>query len=495
MLYSFSTDLIIFLPELFFITATLILLLWSLEISTKLWTWNVELTKNIVYLLIEINVITLLLLLNNLHKTKIIFYESIISDNYTIFIKVTLLFFIIFFLIIALEPVKQEFSDRFEFLILIALTTFALLILISTNDLIAFYLSVEMQSLCLYVLAAFKHTSNLSTEAGLKYFILGALSSSLLLFGMSLIYGFTGSTNFTEISKSILLNNTNLENIPSTFILGLILLLCGFLFKLTAVPFHIWSPDVYEGAPLLVMIFFSTIPKLAIFFFFTKLIYTVFFNFYFIWQPLLIITASLTILFSSIATLYQKKIKRFLAYSSINHVGYMLMSLATGTLMGIHAFFLYIYIYIITMFTFFSILVSLKKETNKNIIYITDLLYMKKIYPITRIILTLLFFSMAGIPPLIGFFAKFYVFLAAIEINYYLLLLISILCSTLSAFYYIRIIKIINFEKTFNLNITKFKPNAIVYAYSLLGLLVITLFFIVPNFLVTETYYLGLLLT
>lgn len=493
MLYSFSTDLIIFLPELFFIIAILVILLWSLEFSTKSWIWNTKLTKNIVYLLIEIHSITFILLLNNLHRTKIIFYESIISDNYTILIKMIILVCMILFLVIAIEPVKQEFSDRFELLILIALTTFALLLLVSTNDLISFYLSIEMQSLCLYVLAAFKRTSQLSTEAGLKYFVLGALSSSFLLFGMSLIYGFTGSTNFAEISKSIL-NSANLENVTNTLILGLILVLCGFLFKLTAVPFHIWSPDVYEGAPLLVMIFFSTVPKFAIFCFFTKLLYITFFDLYFIWQPILIVTASLTILFSSLAALYQKKLKRFLAYSSINHVGYMLMSLSTGTLMGVHAFFLYILIYMLTMFTFFSMLISLKRETNKNIVYLTDLLYLKQIYPITRIIITLLFFSMAGIPPLIGFFAKFYVFLAAVETNYYLLLTISILCSTLSAFYYIRVIKIINFEKTLNLNILEFKPTSLVYIYNLLGLLLITLFFIAPNFLVTETYYLGLLL-
>ena len=364
MLYPFSTDLIIFLPELFFITTVLMLLLWILELSTKYWTWNAKLTRNIVYLLIEIHFITFLLLLNNLHKTKIIFYESIVSNNYTIFIKMIILICIILFLVISIETVEKEFSERFEFLMLIALTTFALLILVSTNDIITFYLSIEMQSLCLYVLAAFKRSSQLSTEAGLKYFVLGAFSSSFLLFGMSLIYGFTGSTNFAEISKSIL-NSTNLENIPNTFILGFILILCGFLFKLTAVPFHIWSPDVYEGAPLLVMIFFSTIPKLAIFCFFTKLIYTTFFDLYFIWQPILIITAALTILFSSIAALYQKKIKRFLAYSSINHVGYMLMSLGTGTLLGVHSFFVYIFIYILTMFTFFNILISLKKTQIK----------------------------------------------------------------------------------------------------------------------------------
>ena len=492
MLYSFSTDLIIFIPELFFFITTIILLLWALELCTRFPTWNTQLVHNLIYLLVWIHFVTILLLSNNFYKTKSIFYESIVSDNYTITIKIITLICAIIFLTMTAEHIKQHFSDRFEFLILITLAIFALLLLISANDFITFYLSIEMQSLCLYVLAAFKRTSQLSTEAGLKYFILGAFSSSLLLFGMSVIYGFTGSTNFAEITKNIL--NNNLESNSYTLTLGFILLLCGLLFKLTAVPFHVWSPDVYEGAPLLVMIFFSTIPKLAIFCFFTKLIYTVFFELYFIWQPILIVTSFFTILVSSIVTVYQKKIKRFLAYSSINHVGYMLMSLSTGTLIGAHAFFLYILIYMITMFTFFSILTSLKKDNNKNIIYITDLLYIKKIHPITRLAITFIFFSMAGIPPLIGFFAKFYVFFAAIETSYYLLLVISIACSTLSAFYYIRVIKIINFEKTFNLNIIKFKPNTLTYSYILTGLLLTTLFVIVPNFLITETYYLALLL-
>jgi NADH-quinone oxidoreductase subunit N len=172
----------------------------------------------------------------------------------------------------------------------------------------------------------------------------------------------------------------------------------------------------------------------------------------------------------------------------------MLMSLSTGSVIGVHAFFLYIFIYIITMFTFFSLLVSLKKINNKNIIYLTDLLYLKKVHPLVKLTITFIFFSMAGIPPLIGFFAKFYVFFAAIETEYYLLLIISILCSTLSAFYYIRVIKIINFEKTFNLNITEFKPNFMVSSYIFIGLLFTTLFFLVPNFLISETYNLGLLL-
>lgn len=172
----------------------------------------------------------------------------------------------------------------------------------------------------------------------------------------------------------------------------------------------------------------------------------------------------------------------------------MLMSLSTGTLIGIHSFFLYIFVYIITMFTFFSVLVSLKRETNKHIVYLVDLLSIKGVHPLTQIVLTSVFFSMAGIPPLIGFFAKFYVFFAAIEANYYLLMVISVLCSTLSAFYYIRVIKVINFESIFNIKTIKFQLSKIVYSYIFIGLLLITLFFIAPNFLIAETYYLGLLL-
>lgn len=493
MVYSFSKDLIIFLPELFLLTTLLTTLLWGLTLTVRFSLWNQILIRNLLFLLVEVNILTSLLLLNNLHQTINLFYNSLISNNYTVIIKIILLLGTSIFLVIALDQVQRYFAERFEFLILLALAVFSLLLLVSAQDLITFYLSIEMQSLCLYVLAAFKRTSKLSTEAGLKYFILGALSSSFLLFGMSMIYGFVGSTNFDEIAKCILMTESP-ENLPYTFRVGIILLLCGLLFKLTAVPFHVWSPDVYEGAPLLVMIFFSTIPKFAIFCFFTKLLYTTLFDLYFIWQPLLLLTAAMTISFSSIATLYQKKIKRFLAYSSINHVGYMLMSLSTGTLTGLNGFFLYIGVYMITMFTFFCILLSLRKEKNKNIIYITDLFYANKIHPIIQIGFTLIFFSMAGIPPLIGFFAKFYVFFAAIDSNFYFLVVLSILCSTLSTFYYIRIIKIINFETKLNpINLT-LKSSKPTYLYTWIGLLFITFSCIISNQLVTQTYSLGVLL-
>lgn len=196
------------------------------------------LIQNLLFLLVEIHIITGLLFLNNLNYTKSLFYESLISNNYTVVIKLIVILLSSIFLLIIKDQTQQHFSERFEFLILIALTVFSLFLLISAQDLITFYLSIEMQSLCLYVLAAFKRTSRLSTEAGLKYFILGALSSSLLLFGMSMIYGFVGSTNFNMIIKCII-NTDTIEKLPFTFSLGIILLLCGLLFKLTAVPFHI----------------------------------------------------------------------------------------------------------------------------------------------------------------------------------------------------------------------------------------------------------------
>lgn len=216
----------------------MILLLWALNINAQFSLLNTLVVERLIYLLIEIHAVAILLLSNNFHKTRVLFYNSLVSDNYTIIIKMLVLTCTIIFLTMIIEQVKQHFSERFEFLILIALSTFSLLLLTAAHDLITFYLSIEMQSLCLYVLTAFKRTSKLSTEAGLKYFILGALSSSLLLFGMSMIYGFIGSTNFDDIVKSIL-NLETIDQVPLSFSLGLILLLCGLLFKLTAVPFHI----------------------------------------------------------------------------------------------------------------------------------------------------------------------------------------------------------------------------------------------------------------
>ena len=489
------TELALFLPEIFLTSSIIVLLLWSLFLTTSQSINKYQTNKNLVHLLSIILIITLFLLYNNLNKKKTIFFGNLLIDNYSTCLKIAIIVSTIIFLNISLDSIKKNFPLEFEFSILIMFSIVAILILISANDLITFYLSIELQSLCLYVLAAFKKTSQFSSEAGLKYFVLGAFSSSILLFGMSLIYGFSGSTNFYEISQTIVNTLNSQDSFPYTFQLGFIFMLCGFLFKLTAVPFHVWSPDVYEGSPLITTIFFSTIPKLAIFGFFAKIIFTTFFNLHFLWQPLLSITAAITILFASLAALYQKKIKRFLAYSSINHVGYMLMGLSTGTLTGLHSFFLYITIYLLTMFTFFGIFLSLKKKKKKSLVYLTDLLWLDDIHPANKALLILSIFSMVGIPPLIGFFSKFYVLFAAIETNYFFLVVIAIVCSTLSAFYYIRLIKIINFEKIENLNYWKEQEKNVTITYIIGGILLISFFVIAPNFLVLKTYQIALLIS
>lgn len=490
MLYYFFTDIFIFLPELFFSSCGLILLVWSLNFNFKTIKFKQKWIKTLVYLFLETQIITLLLLTNNFNKEKIIFYDSFISNNYSIIIKILILSSTILFTILTINQIIQQFATNFEFIILLLFVTFSLLVLVSSNDFITLYLSLELQSLSIYILVSFKKKLQFSSEAGLKYFILGSLSSSLLLFGISLIYGATGSTNFHDIMK---ISSINIE-FTSIFILGLILLICGLLFKLTAVPFHIWSPDIYEGAPFIIMIFLATIPKLAVFSIFIKILYSIFFNLQFIWQPILLFTAIITILFSSIITLYQKKIKRFFAYSSISHVGYMLAALSTGTILGLQSVFVYLLIYLVTIFLFFGILLSIQNKNNKNLIYLIDFLTFKNNYPIIKIILVLLFFSIAGIPPLMGFFSKFYIFFSLVDTKYYILGVVIVICSTLSTFYYIRIIKILTFEKNNKPIILLLHQNTPTYLYLALTSVLIIFFISTPNLLLIETYYLTLLI-
>ena len=476
------------MPELFLITITLYLLIWCVFITTTL--NNKFINKHLIILILETLIIMLFLLIWNNKTTTILFYNSLIIDIFTTKIKILILIFTIIYFLFTYNYVTKKKLLDYEFPLLILISIFATLVLISSYDLITLYLSIELQSLCFYILAAIQRTSRFSSEAGLKYFILGACSSSFLLFGMSFIYGFTGSTNFEDIAKILAEYKLTSQVIPHSIELGLIFFIIGFLFKLTAVPFHIWSPDVYEGSPLIVTTFFATIPKFAIFILFTKLLYITFFDLILIWQPLLTITAAITILFATFATLAQRKIKRFLAYSSISHVGYMLIGLTTGTITGIHAFLLYLITYIITLFAFFGMLLNLKKN-NKNLIYLTDLLHIK---PITfKIIFILLLFSISGIPPLLGFFTKFYIFFSAIEASYYILPFIGIITSTIGAFYYIRIIKIIQFEKLYH-SITITKENTLSINFIIYLLCILCFFFFAPNFLFLEVYKLCLLL-
>jgi proton-translocating NADH-quinone oxidoreductase chain N len=310
-----------------------------------------------------------------------------------------------------------------------------------------------LQSLCFYVIAAVKRNSEFSTEAGLKYFLLGAFSSGLLLFGCSLIYGFTGVTNFSELAK-IFTGGTQ-EILASTSSLpacelGMVFLLVGFLFKITAVPFHMWSPDVYEGAPTSVTAFFLITPKAALFAVFLRIFLESFYDFMLPWQKILLVSSLASMILGSVAALSQTRIKRLIAFSSIGHAGYLLAGFACGTIEGVQALLIYLIVYIfmnINMFAF--LLCSIRREHLQvvpRIKYITDLAFLAKTNPLLALTFSVTMFSMAGIPPLAGFYSKAFLFFAAMSSTLYVVAIVGVLCSVLSCFYYIRLVKVMYFE-------------------------------------------------
>jgi NADH-quinone oxidoreductase subunit N len=312
------------------------------------------------------------------------------------------------------------------------------MVMISSNDLILFYIGLELQSLALYVLASFNRDNILSSESGLKYFVLSALSSGLLLYGCSLIYGFSGSTNFHLIAE-----NTNKDSYGLTF--GIIFIITGLAFKISAVPFHMWAPDVYEGSPTSVTIFFAILPKIAALTLFIRILYVPFFNIIDQWQIIIVFLSIASMLFGSIAAIGQKNLKRLIAYSSIGHMGYALAGLSTGTNQGIQSSITYISIYLFMNLAFFACLFMLRRD-EKYFENIEDLSGLSKNHPILSFSFLVVLFSLAGIPPLVGFFAKFYIFTAVIEQSMYSLAIIGLLSTVIAAFYYLRIIKVIYFD-------------------------------------------------
>jgi NADH-quinone oxidoreductase subunit N len=346
---------------------------------------------------------------------------------------------------------KQKINN-FEYFILILCAVLGLMLLISSYDLISLYLAIEMQSLCLYVLAAAKKDSTFSTEAGLKYFILGSFSSALLLFGISLIYGCTGTTNFENLSllfagDNLLINDSILQSIN----IGLIFIAAAFFFKIAAAPLHMWSPDVYEGAPVSSTIFFAVIPKIAMFSVFLRLFQTVFSNFQDLFLSILILFSLVSVVVGSFVALKQKKIKRLLAYSSISHVGYMLLAFSANSIEGTQALFFYLIIYMITSLILWSLLLSI--NTSKNIERsktLVDLSFLSTTNPLLALTGLIAFFSLAGVPPLVGFYAKMSIFLTTVGSSLIYASVFAILTSVISSYYYIRIIKNLYFEKRDN---------------------------------------------
>jgi len=373
------------------------------------------------------------------NNTILIFNESMIIDYFSSFMKIITLIAAFLVLTISSSYLKTLKLLKIEYPILILSSVLGMMIMISSNDLIVFYMGLELQSLALYVLATFNRDNLKSSEAGLKYFVLSALSSGLLLYGCSLIYGFTGSTNFQEIASQL-----NSNNYAVTF--GIVFILVGLAFKISAVPFHMWAPDVYEGSPTSVTLFFTMVPKVAALTVFIRFLYVPFLNLIEQWQMILIFLSIASMIFGAIAAIGQQNLKRLIAYSSIGHIGYTLAGLATGTNEGIQSSIIYITIYIIMNLGLFSCLLMMKR----NEIYyesIEDLSGLSKNHPLMSISLLVILFSLAGIPPLAGFFAKFYIFKSVLEQSMYFLAIVGLLSTVIAAFYYLRIIKIIYFDK------------------------------------------------
>ena len=418
---------------------------------------------------------TLVLIFNHPLETNIsLFNNSYKIDYLSSFMKSLTLLGSIFVLITSSKYLKIVKMLQMEYSILILCSILGMLVIISANDLIVFYIGLELQSLALYVLASFNRDEIKSSEAGLKYFVLSALSSGLLLYGCSLIYGFSGSTNFEIIANSF-------NQFEYGLTLGIVFILVGLAFKISAVPFHMWAPDVYEGSPTSVTLFFATIPKIAALTIFIKFLYIPFINMIDQWQMIILFLSIASMLFGAIAAIGQINLKRLIAYSSIGHMGYALAGLVVGTNEGIESSIIYISIYMVMNLALFSCLFMLKRN-NKYYENIDDLSGLSQNHPLLSIALLIILFSLAGIPPLAGFFAKFYIFKAVIEQSMFFLAIVGLLSTVIAAFYYLRIIKLMYFDEPKEKYDTDFSIGLKITLT--LSTLLILLYFIYPSKLV-----------
>lgn len=366
-----------------------------------------------------------------------------LSDGFGRFMKITALIGSFVTLFMSLGLAKENQLDKFEFPVLLVLCTLGILLMISANNLISLYLGLELQSLAIYVIAAINRDSVKSTEAGLKYFVLGALSSGMLLYGMSLVYGFTGHTNFVDVAHALTVDGARSLGL----IFGLVFILAGIAFKISAVPFHMWTPDVYEGAPTPVTAFLASAPKIAAMAMMTRIVITAFQPVLADWQQVVVFISIASMLLGSFAAIGQKNIKRLMAYSSIGHMGYALVGLAAGTQTGVSGVMLYMVIYMVMTLGSFAIIMSMRRKDGTMVESVSDLAGLSTTNPFMATVLTVLMFSLAGIPPLAGFFGKYFVFIAAIEAKLYALAIIGVLASVVGAYYYLRVIKLMWFDE------------------------------------------------
>ncbi len=430
---TLQADLIVLLPELLLSVGTLVLLIGGVTAGDRA-------AGVVSWLAIALMAVSGWLVFAHAGPASA-FAGAFVVDGFARFTKILILAGSALSILMADEFFGLEKTRRFELPVLMLLATLGMMLMVSASSFIALYMGLELQSLALYVLAAFNRDSLRSTEAGLKYFVLGALSSGMLLYGISLIYGFTGSTEFAVIAKATAGGGANLG-----LIFGLVFLVAGLAFKVGAVPFHMWTPDVYEGSPTPVTAFFVTAAKVAAFALFIRAIVAPFPGLLHQWQQIIVVVSVLSVVLGSVAAIGQTNIKRLLAYSSIGHVGYALLGLAAGTQLGIQGMLVYLAYYLLTNLGMFACVSAMRRD-GEPVEDIRQLAGLSRTQPWFAFAMAALTLSLAGLPPLAGIFAKLYVFGAAIQAHLYVPAVINIVTSVIGAFYYLRILQIMYFDE------------------------------------------------
>lgn len=373
----------------------------------------------------------------------LLFRDMFVVSPFTDAVKLLIALAAVLTLVLSQSWITAPQRRQFEYPVLLLLATFGFMLLVSANDFLSLYMALELASLALYVMAAFDRDDGYSSEAGLKYFVLGSLASGMMLFGVSLLYGFTGTTNFTLLAE---LFATDGYAPTAGVALGMVLMLVGMFFKVSAVPFHMWTPDVYEGAPTPVVAYFAVVPKIAALVLLARLLHDVFGALTEHWQPILYGVALASMLVGAFGALKQTDIKRLLAYSSIGHVGYILMAVLVGGAAGLQAMLIYLALYVVMSVGAFGFVLLLRRD-GQQVTQMSELAGLSKSQPLAALFMALMMFSMAGIPPLAGFFGKFYVFMAALEAEHYTLVFVGLLASVVAAYYYLKLVKIMYFDE------------------------------------------------
>jgi NADH-quinone oxidoreductase subunit N len=456
------------IPEIFMAISAMVLLMLGVFLKK-------DSTGIISWLTVAVMAVAAFLILN-MKGSGTAFNDLFVVNAFTTFAKVLTLIGAALSLLLINSWAHKENTARFELPVIVLFATIGMMMMISANDLIALYLGIELQSLSLYVLAAYRRDDIRSTEAGVKYFVLGALASGLLLYGSSLVYGFGGTTTFDGLATAIKGGTTSLG-----LMIGVVFVISGLAFKVSAAPFHMWTPDVYEGAPTPITAFFSVAPKVAALCLFLRVLVGPFAAMIEQWQQVIVLISILSMLWGSVAAITQKSIKRLMAYSSIGHVGYALIGLAVGNEEGARGLLFYLLIYVFMNIGTFAVILSMRVN-GRYVEEISDLAGLSKNNPLMAAALAALMFSMAGIPPLAGFLGKFYIFVAAVNAGFVPLAVIGLLASVIGAFYYIRIIKLIYFDEP---TVTFDKPDLLTSTLMGVCSILMLVYFVYPAKLVS----------